>query len=159
MDILFENVNLSDPDTIFTINRLLNDYRELSQEAMNTISMITVDMLHQKPAPAPAPVLAPEPEPAAAPEPEPAAADLVKVPALDYRFSGKARPFLLSMLKMIAHCQEITLEQAATGFGISTETARAFLRNAGRTALCYKIELPFRARWDISAGCNRYTLK
>lgn len=153
MDILFENVNLSDPDTIFTINRLLNDYRELSQEAMNTISIITVDMLHQKPAPAPAPVLAPEPEP------EPVAADPVKVPALDYRFNGKARPFLLSMLKMIVHCQEITLEQAATGFGISTETARAFLRNAGRTALSYKIELPFRARWDISAGCNRYTLK
>lgn len=162
MDILFENVNLSDTEAVSTITRLLNEYRELSQEAMNTISRITVDMLHQKPAPAEP---APEPEPVPEPAPEPPGSeptltfDTLKVPALDYRFSGKGRPFLLVMLTMIKHHREITLEQAASEYNISTETARAFLRNAGRTALSHGIQLPFRARWDIVAGCNRYSLR
>ena len=46
---------------------------------------------------------------------------------------------------------------AAKEAGISLDTARAYLRNAGRTASAYKVALPVKPEWQHDTGRNTYT--
>jgi hypothetical protein len=60
------------------------------------------------------------------------------------------------MLARIAKQGSTTLEDAATEAGISLDTARAYLRNAGRTAAAHKVALPVAPKWDHEKGRNDY---
>lgn len=64
--------------------------------------------------------------------------------------------FLQSMLDRIAQNGSVTLEEVASETGIGIDTARAYLRNAGRTAGAYKTLLPVKPVWNHERGCNDY---
>ena len=71
-------------------------------------------------------------------------------------YGKTTRAFLQSMLDGIAKNGSVTLEEVATEMGIGLDTARAYLRNAGRTAIAYKTTLPVKAVWNAEMGCNDY---
>ena len=72
-------------------------------------------------------------------------------------YGKMTRAFLEVMLARIDKCGSTTLEDAAADASISLDTARAYLRNAGRTASAHKVALPVRPEWQPDMGCNTYT--
>lgn len=72
-------------------------------------------------------------------------------------YGKMTRAFLEVMLARIDKCGSTTLEDAAADANISLDTARAYLRNAGRTASAHKVTLPVRPEWQPDMGCNTYT--
>lgn len=73
-------------------------------------------------------------------------------------YGKTTRTFLETMLLLIQKDGKTTLESVAAHMGVSLDTARAYLRNAGRTAGAYKISLPVAPTWNHDAGCNEYTV-
>lgn len=71
-------------------------------------------------------------------------------------YGKTTRAFLQQMLARIDAHGSTTLEDVATDMGISLDTARAYLRNAGRTASAYKVSLPVVPKWDHEKGRNDY---
>lgn len=90
------------------------------------------------------------------PYPSPIVSDAPEVNHLAV-FHGNTRRFLEVMLARIDKCGSTTLEDAAADANISLDTARAYLRNAGRTASAHKVTLPVRPEWQPDMGCNTYT--
>lgn len=72
-------------------------------------------------------------------------------------YGKKTREFLDRMVTTIRSNGGVTLEEAAEQHGIGIETARAFIRNAGRTAKAHGAALPVKPTWDHDRGCNVYT--
>lgn len=72
-------------------------------------------------------------------------------------YGKMTRAFLEVMLARIDKCGSTTLGDAAADANISLDTARAYLRNAGRTASAHKVTLPVRPEWQWDMGCNTYT--
>lgn len=72
-------------------------------------------------------------------------------------YGKMTRAFLEVMLSRIEKYGSTTLEDAAADANISLDTARAYLRNAGRTASAHKVTLPVRPEWQPDMGCNTYT--
>jgi hypothetical protein len=72
-------------------------------------------------------------------------------------YGKMTRAFLEVMLARIEKCGSTTLEDAAADANISLDTARAYLRNAGRTASAHKVALPVKPEWQPDMGCNTYT--
>jgi hypothetical protein len=72
-------------------------------------------------------------------------------------YGKMTRAFLEVLLARIDKCGSTTLEDAAADANISLETARAYLRNAGRTAAAHKVALPVIPEWQPDMGCNTYT--
>ena len=72
-------------------------------------------------------------------------------------YGRMTRAFLEVMLARIEKCGSTTLEDAAADANISLDTARAYLRNAGRTASAHKVALPVKPEWQPDMGCNTYT--
>lgn len=72
-------------------------------------------------------------------------------------YGAKTRAFLDAMLTTIHANGGVTLEDAAAQHGIGIDTARAFIRNAGRTAKAHGATLPVKPTWDADKGCNVYT--
>lgn len=72
-------------------------------------------------------------------------------------YGAKTRAFLDEMLNTIRANGGVTLEDAAAKHGIGIDTARAFIRNAGRTAKAHGAVLPVKPNWDADKGCNVYT--
>lgn len=92
-----------------------------------------------------------ESAPIAAQPPAPAAEDPV--------FGPKIRMFFFAMANLIRQTgSPVTLEEVAAKEGIGIETARAFLRNAGRTAKARGVNLPVKRTWNADKGCNYYTI-
>lgn len=73
-------------------------------------------------------------------------------------YGKMTRAFLEVMLARIDKCGSTTLEDAAADANISLDTARAYLRNAGRTASAHKVTLPVKPEWQHDMGCNVYRL-
>lgn len=71
-------------------------------------------------------------------------------------FQGQTRAFLDRMVDTIRNRGSVTLEDAAAAHGIEVETARAYIRNAGRTAKAHGVALPVVPKWDADKGCNIY---
>lgn len=71
-------------------------------------------------------------------------------------YGKTTRTLLQTMLARIRAQGSTTLEEAATDMGVSLDTARANLRNAGRTAAAYKVSLPVAPKWDHEKGRNDY---
>ena len=71
-------------------------------------------------------------------------------------FQGQTRAFLERMIDSIRSKGGVTLKDAATMQGIGIDTARAYLRNAGRTAKAHGVAMPIVPKWDADKGCNVY---
>jgi hypothetical protein len=71
-------------------------------------------------------------------------------------YGKTTRAFLEVMLARIEKHGSTTLEDAATDAHISLDTARAYLRNAGRSAGAHKVSLPVAPTWDHEKGRNDY---
>jgi len=71
-------------------------------------------------------------------------------------FQGQTRTFLERMVDTIRSKGGVTLEDAAAIHGIGIDTARAYIRNAGRTAKAHGIAMPVVPKWDTDKGCNVY---
>jgi len=72
---------------------------------------------------------------------------------------GKTTRTLLQTMLARAKAQgSTTLEEVATDMGVSLDTARANLRNAGRTAAAYKVSLPLTPVWNAADGRNEYRI-
>ena len=94
-----------------------------------------------------------------APIAAPAAAPIAAPAADDPVFGPKIRAFFTAMMNLIRQTRApVTLEEVAANEGIGIETARAFLRNAGRTAKARGATLPVKRTWNADKGCNYYTL-
>jgi hypothetical protein len=72
-------------------------------------------------------------------------------------YGKMTRTFLEVMLSRIEKCGSTTLEDAAADANISLDTARAYLRNAGRTASAHKATFPVKPEWQHDMRCNVYT--
>jgi hypothetical protein len=73
-------------------------------------------------------------------------------------YGKTTRTFLEIMLGRIRQDGKTTLETVASDMKVPLDTARAYLRNAGRTAGAYKVSLPVAPTWNPESGCNEYTL-
>lgn len=73
-------------------------------------------------------------------------------------YGKTTRHFIEAMLDRIRKNGSVTLEEVADDENISVETARAYLRNAGRTAAAHKVTLPFKPVWNHDKGVNDYSL-
>ena len=71
-------------------------------------------------------------------------------------YGGTTRTFLETMLGLIQRDGKTTLVVVASEMNISRDTARAYLRNAGRTAAARKVLLPVLPTWNHESGCNEY---
>jgi len=69
-------------------------------------------------------------------------------------YRGNTKEFVDTMNARIDKYGSTTLEDAATDLGVTLDTARAFLRNAGRTDRAHDTELPFVPRWNHDKGYN-----
>jgi hypothetical protein len=76
--------------------------------------------------------------------------------SVDPVFGERTRAFLDEMVSAIRANGGVTLEDAAAKHGINLDTARAFIRNAGRTAKARGVALPVKPTWDHDKGCNVY---
>jgi hypothetical protein len=71
-------------------------------------------------------------------------------------YKGTSKQLVEVMQERIAKNGSTTLEDAATVMGVTLDTARAFLRNAGRTNRARSTEFPFETRWNHDKGYNEY---
>jgi len=78
--------------------------------------------------------------------------------SVDPVFGERTRAFLDEMVSAIRSKGGVTLEEAAALHGINLDTARAFIRNAGRTAKARGASLPVKPTWNHELGCNVYTV-
>lgn len=142
MNITLANIDLTDADHRAHAVAALNTYAALSPELLLGVESIrldfrTVDLIPMNVPMTPSPVF---------------------TGTASLGIYGKTtRAFLDTMLSRIAKYGSTTLEDAATEAGISLDTARAYLRNAGRTASAYKVALPVKPEWQHDMGCNTYT--
>lgn len=73
-------------------------------------------------------------------------------------FQGQTRAFLERMVAFIRDHGPSTLDEVAQEHGISLDTARAYIRNAGRTAKAHGVPIPVYPEWDHDEGCNLYAI-
>ena len=71
-------------------------------------------------------------------------------------YRGKTKDFVDAMLARIEKHGSATVEDTANDMGLTLDSARAFLRNAGRTNRAHDTELPFVPRWNADKGYNEY---
>lgn len=74
-------------------------------------------------------------------------------------YGGKTRCLLDTMLSRIRQHGSTTLGETANDMGISLDTARAYLRNAGRAAAARELDLPVKPSWNTALGCNDYVAR
>ena len=141
MNITFQNIDLTDTMNVEHAISTLRAYAALPVGLLRETSSITVDFGSIK-------SLASEEPSSYNNDPH------------DLDVYGKTtRAFLETMLLLIQRDGKTTLESVATHMGISLDTARAYLRNAGRTAAAHKVSLPVVPTWSHESGYNQYTLQ
>lgn len=134
MNVTLSNIDLTNPACIDHVVASLRAYATIPEAYLSAVQDITIDFAQVMEGPS---------------ERAPAA-DALAI------YGAKTRPFLETMLARIAKQGSTTLEDAATEAGISLDTARAYLRNAGRTAAAHKVALPVAPKWDHEKGRNDY---
>ena len=142
MNVTLTNIDLTDTAHLSHAVAALNAYAALSPDLLLGVESIrldfrTVDLIPMNAPMAPSPVF---------------------TGTTSLGIYGKTtRAFLDTMLSRISKYGSTTLEDAAKEAGISLDTARAYLRNAGRTASAYKVALPVKPEWLHDTGRNTYT--
>ena len=74
-------------------------------------------------------------------------------------YRGNSKELVETMCEKIQKHGSVTLEETAEVMGITVDTARAFLRNAGRTNRAHGTEFPFAPQWDSLKRCNDYVFR
>lgn len=140
MNITLENIDLTNTEHLAHALSALNAYAALSPDLLSGVENIQLDISSTV-----------------------AALDahrefpVVDTPkAMHVKYGKTTRTFLHSMLTRIEKGGTTTLEEVAHEMNISLDTARAYLRNAGRTAAAYKVPLPVKPVWNHERGCNDY---
>ena len=141
MNITLENIDLTNAEHLAHAHAALDAYAALSPEFLACVRDVCIDFHTLDLTPMSAP---PSAAPAAAQE-----------EALGI-YGKTTRSFLQQMLARIDAQGSTTLEEVATDMGITLDTARAYLRNGGRTASAYKVSLPVAPKWDHEKGRNDY---
>ena len=139
MNITFENIDLTNTEHLAHAQRSLSFYTSLPCSLLASTRDIRIDFLEVA-------VVVANSLPASAPSHEEALGIYGKT----------TRAFLQQMLARIDAQGSTTLEDVSTDMGIGLDTARAYLRNAGRTASAYKVSLPVAPKWDHEKGRNDY---
>jgi hypothetical protein len=140
MNLTFENIDLTDPLNVDHAISSLRAYAALPPALLRDIRSVSVNFASIN-------ALASEEPSSYIAEP------------YDLGVYGKTtRTFLETMLALIQKDGKTTLEAVAAHMGVSLDTARAYLRNAGRTAAAHKVSLPVAPTWNHDAACNEYTL-
>ena len=147
MNITLANIDLTNADHLSHAVAALNAYAALSPDLLLGVESLRLDFHTLDLIPMNAPV--------------PSEAAMGQYP-LRYEaalaiYGRTTRAFLRKMLERIHAHGSTTLEDAAADANISLDTARAYLRNAGRTASALKVTLPVRPEWQPDMGCNTYT--
>jgi len=139
MNITFQNIDLTDSINLHHAISTLRAYADLSPALLRDMSSLTIDFGNIN-------ALASE---------EPSS----YVPHDPLAIYGKTtRAFLETMLLLIQRDGKTSLESVATHMGVSLDTSRAYLRNAGRTAAAHKVSLPVVPTWNHGSGYNEYAL-
>lgn len=146
VNITFENIDLTNTEHLAHAQSALEIYATLSSALLATVQDIRIDFSMLDLALVRASAQALE---------VPGVPSAVKKAKLGI-YGKTTRAFLQSMLDRIAQNGSTTLEEVATDMGIGIDTARAYLRNAGRTASAYKTTLPVKPVWNAEMGCNDY---
>jgi hypothetical protein len=139
MNITFQNIDLTDSINLQHALSSLRAYADLSPVLLRDMSSLTIDfgsintVASEKPS--------------------------SSVPHDPLAIYGKTtRAFLETMLLLIQRDGKTSLESVATHIGVSLYTARAYLRNAGRTAAAHKVSLPVMPTWNHESGYNEYAV-
>lgn len=135
MNITLANIDLTRRANVEHVVAALHVYASLPAEHLACMRDITIDFAGEAGGVSPAPV---------------APADPLAL------YGGNTRRFLEVMLARIEKFGSTTLEDAAKDASITLDTARAYLRNAGRTASAHKVTLPVKPQWQHDMGCNTY---
>lgn len=138
MNITFENIDLTNAEHLAHALGALNNYAKLSPTILSGVRDIRIDFREADLVTMSAPSSVPSQE------------DALGI------YGKTTRAFLQQMLARIDAQGSTTLEEVATDMDISLDTARAYLRNAGRTASAYKVSLPVAPKWDHEKGRNDY---
>lgn len=147
MNITLENIDIKNPQHLAHAREI---YATLSSALLATVQDIRIDFRTL------------DLIPMHATDEMPAGTDEVpRVPSVPQEaklgiYGKTTRLFLQSMLTRITNEGSTTLEEVAHEMNISLDTARAYLRNAGRTAGAYKTLLPVKPVWNHERGCNDY---
>jgi hypothetical protein len=138
MNITFENIDLTNAGHLSHAASLLNAYAALSPDLLSGVENVRLDISSTVAA----------------------LKDHAESPVVDTLtlviYGGTTRTFLETMLGRIQQDGKTTLEDVAREMNISRDTARAYLRNAGRTAAARKVLLPVMPTWNHESGCNEY---
>jgi hypothetical protein len=141
MNVTLTNIDLTDTAHLSHAVAALNAYAALSPDLLLGVESIRLDFRTVDLIPMNVPMSS---------SPTPAVTESLGI------YGKTTRAFLDTMLSRISKYGSTTLEDAATEAGISLDTARAYLRNAGRTASAYKVALPVKPEWQPDMGCNTY---
>lgn len=143
VNITLENIDLTNTEHLAHAQSALEIYAALSSALLATVQDIRLDFRTL------------DLVPMRAPREVPSVPSVLKTAKLGI-YGKTTRAFLQSMLDRIAQNGSVTLEEVASETGIGIDTARAYLRNAGRTASAYKTTLPVKPVWNAEMGCNDY---
>jgi len=141
VNITLENIDLTNTEHLAHAQSALEIYATLSSALLATVQDIRIDF-HA------VPVVAVNSTPAPG-------CTAAQEEALGI-YGKTTRAFLQQMLARIDAQGSTTLEDVSTDMGIGLDTARAYLRNAGRTASAHKVSLPVAPKWDHEKGRNDY---
>lgn len=149
MNITLENIDLTNIGHLAHAVASLNTYAALSSSLLASTRDIRIDFRtldHFAVVTSPSPAITDE-EALAPSVPQDANLGI---------YGKTTKLFLQQMLTRIDQQGSATFEDVATDMGIGLDTARAYLRNAGRTASAHKVSLPVEPKWDHEKGRNNY---
>jgi hypothetical protein len=148
VNITLENIDLQNPDHVTHAIESLRAYASIPAAFLSTLTDISLCFDGRDTVMTPASTPAPTP-----------VSQTTSAPENKLGIYGKTtRTFLLTMITRVQQQGSATLEEVASDMGIPLDSARAYLRNAGRTAAAYKVLLPVAPTWNPEKGCNEYRL-
>lgn len=156
-NVTFKGVDFLDPRSVEHAVRILTTAHQHARQRVELFGEEEVAVRNHLarthvfavPGPASAPVSAPVSAPASV------SASVSDLSA----YRGRTKDFLDVMTAAIAAEGAVTLEAAASKAGVNLETARAFLRNAGRTDRANNTQTPFVRQWNHAKNCAEYVAR
>lgn len=135
--ITFDNIHLGNKNSVEEACSILHAYLVLPPEVVGKMDNVLVRL--------------------STPTPESEEVAAVEAAAVEAFHGVNSRPFLDAVLARIASSGSATLQEVCSDTGVPVMTARAYMRNARRTAKTRGAAFPFQARWSIEKGCTVYS--
>ena len=131
MNLTFQNIDLQNREHLARAVAALHTYAAAPEGLLRNVQSLTISLSS-----------------------DPVAAPAVG-PSLGI-YGATTRKLLQTMITLAERNGHTALEEVARDMGISLDSARANLRNAGRTAAAHKVSLPVAPTWNPEKGCNEY---